>query len=300
MFKSGEEITEECGMGNIALPSKRYNGCDEAPYIEKTCYKTNSYAARNENFLESNPSPSGEFIIPNPDNVLLFEQQNENGPNNDYGNEILVCHSFLSQEQNEVSLPSNIFQECNNLQRTTGTVVPKKQKSKKYSYCTSPSQQRKRRPQKKWDREEIERLRVAVSKHGTVKGKWPAIANDVGTRSTSQCINKWKSLKKNRRWNKEDSEMMQRLMREGRTYEEIKLLMSNCTITQINQHYGKFKANHEEWENYEYEQLKEWILNKTDISFTEMGRLLNNRHRDDVKCNYNAIKRQLSEFERIE
>lgn len=298
MFEGGEEITKECGMGTIALPSVYFIGCDGAPSIEETCYKTNHYAARNESSLESNPTLFREFIIHHPDNVLFEQspQQNHIQPN-DFGNEGLVRHSIPPQEQDESCPNRNGLHECNCVQRTAGTVVPKKQKPKK---CTSPSQQRKRQPQKKWDSEEIERLRVAVSKHGTAKGKWPVIAKDVGTRNTSGCINKWRSLEKKRRWNKEDSEMIQRLMREGRTYEEIKALMPDCTITQINQHYGKFKANHEEWENYEYEQLKVWILNKTDISFTEMGRMLNNRHRDDVKCRYNAIKSQLSEFERIE
>lgn len=141
-----------------------------------------------------------------------------------------------------------------------------------------------------WTPTECKRLIDAVNKYGS-KHNWKEIAAYVGTRDLSQCFNKWKNslCKKKKRWNKEATKQLQCYVDRGYELNQILELMPEYTYIQIYQQIERRKSNYGIWKQWEIEEL---IRLKTEgrMSETEIGRNLDNRHRDSVKSMWNRIK----------
>lgn len=147
---------------------------------------------------------------------------------------------------------------------------------------------------KRWSIEECNRLQHAVSLLGSSM-HWNQVASYVGTRSVSQCINKWKNdiCKGGRkpRWTVEATNRLREYVKQGLSNKEIQRRMPEYTYIQICQQTRKLEANNSPWEDWEYELL---VKLKTSglMGDTEIGRRLNNRHRDAVKNVWNHLKRE--------
>ena len=146
----------------------------------------------------------------------------------------------------------------------------------------------------KWTSREKKLQEEAVKKYGS-EGKWPLIAKYVGTRSCSQCVNKWKNdlkFESKIRWNKKATAILDKHIREGRTDKEIMALMTDYAYIQIKQHLQKARMNHGPWSSEEVEKLF-YLKANTNLTDTEIGHQLNNRHRDDVKKMWNLAKKNV-------
>ena len=144
----------------------------------------------------------------------------------------------------------------------------------------------------KWSQEECQRLREAVKNSGATI-RWSEVAKYVGTRSMGQCINKWKNslCKKRERWTSKSSEQLQQLMKRGLKEKEIVALMPQFTYIQIYQQIRKLSSNTKPWAEWELEKLVR-LKSEGTLGDTEIGRLLDNRHRDAVKNMWNHIRKQ--------
>lgn len=281
----GITITEKCEESGIDPTVEQNVKYNERESFENACYNHDTWETKNGN----NPDDDidkGHFQL-----NTIFEQMPLCG-DQCFISDIIIqstgqTKSCLTKCSHESGIP---------LMSTMGYCDWPKTESQTSS---SPNTCRKRNPQSKWTEEETKRLKDAVLKHGTAKGNWPSIAKDVGTRNVSQCVNKWKSLEK-RKWNSNDTERIKHYIAEGYTCNEIKMYMPDCTSTQICQHYRKLTSNQSRWQDWEYERLKELILTNTNLSFTEIGRvMLDNRHRDDVTCKWNVMARTLKAYNQI-
>lgn len=143
-----------------------------------------------------------------------------------------------------------------------------------------------------WTNEECQRLRKAIAQYGE-KDNWKVIAQQVGTRNISQCINKWKndlSKKNKKRWNASATRLLLRYLQEGKTPKEIESLMQEYTYIQIYQQIQKLRSNSEPWEEWEIQLLIQY-KREGNLTDTQIGHKLNNRHRDAVKNMWNRIRR---------
>lgn len=141
-----------------------------------------------------------------------------------------------------------------------------------------------------WTPTECKRLIDAVGKYG-IKHNWKEIAAYVGTRDLSQCFNKWKNslCKKKKRWNKEATKQLQRYVDRGYELNQILELMPEYTYIQIYQQIERRNSNYGCWKQWEIEELIR-LKKEGKKSETEIGRCLDNRHRDSVKSMWNRIK----------
>lgn len=157
--------------------------------------------------------------------------------------------------------------------------------------CVTETQTGKGKPVM-WTEEECNRLREAVKIYG-VPGSWSKIAKYVGTRSSSQCINKWKNdlCKKRKRWNREATIQLASYLKKGMSEEEIAKKMSEYTYIQLYQQMRKYYTNQSPWEEWEIQKLAEY-KRQGILSNTQIGGKLNNRHCDAVKNMWNRIKHQ--------
>ncbi|KAK8798948.1 hypothetical protein WA171_005701 [Blastocystis sp. BT1] len=147
---------------------------------------------------------------------------------------------------------------------------------------------------KKWSAEECNRLQHAVS-HLGASMHWNQVASYVGTRSVSQCINKWKNDickgGKKPRWTVEATNRLREYINQGLSNKEIQRRMPEYTYIQIYQQTRKLNTNTAPWEEWEYDLLVK--LKTTGLmGDTEIGRRLNNRHRDAVKNVWSHLKRE--------
>lgn len=142
-----------------------------------------------------------------------------------------------------------------------------------------------------WTPSECKRLTDAVGIYGN-KHNWKEIAAHVGTRDVSQCFNKWKNslCKKKKRWNKEATIQLKQYLERGYDLKKLQELMPEYTYIQIYQQIERWKRNFESWKEWEIEKLIELKM-EGKLSETEIGRCLNNRHRDSVKSMWNRIKK---------
>lgn len=143
-----------------------------------------------------------------------------------------------------------------------------------------------------WTTKECQRLREAVKRYGS-SGHWREVAQYVGTRSPGQCINKWKNdlCKDKKRWNAAATKQLLELMNMGLTEKEISERMPEYTYIQIYQQIRKNQTNHKPWEDWEIQLLIK-LKREGNLQDTEIGRKLNNRHRDSVKNKWCQLKRQ--------
>ena len=147
---------------------------------------------------------------------------------------------------------------------------------------------------KRWSTEECNRLQHAVSHLGSSM-RWNQVASYVGTRSVSQCINKWKNDickgGKKPRWTAEATNRLREYVNQGLSNKEIQRRMPEYTYIQIYQQTRKLNTNTAPWEEWEYDLL---VKLKTAglMGDTEIGRRLNNRHRDAVKNVWSHLKRE--------
>lgn len=144
-----------------------------------------------------------------------------------------------------------------------------------------------------WTVKECKRLRKAVSRYGS-SGNWKEVAKFVGTRSAGQCINKWKNdlcKDKKTRWNAAATKQLLEYMKMGLSEKEISERMPEYTYIQIYQQIRKNQANHQPWEDWEIQLLIK-LKREGKLQDTEIGRKLNNRHRDSVKNKWCQLKRQ--------
>ena len=144
---------------------------------------------------------------------------------------------------------------------------------------------------KMWSREECDRLNEGIKRFGI--GHWTEISKFVGTRCVSQCINKWKNglSKKRERWTASATKQLKEYIQKGATEKEIAKLMPQFTYIQLYQQIRKLRTNTKPWADWEIERL---IQLKTEgrMGDTEIGRQLDNRHRDNVKNVWNRIRRE--------
>ena len=143
-----------------------------------------------------------------------------------------------------------------------------------------------------WTEEECQLLREGVARFGS-SGSWKEISKYVGTRGPSQCINKWKNdlCKNKRRWNKEATQKLISFFKKGYHEKEIFTLMPEYTYIQVYQQIQKYKTNHQPWEDWEIQKLIA-LKKEGTLRDTEIGRKLNNRHKDDVKNMWNRLSKQ--------
>ena len=143
-----------------------------------------------------------------------------------------------------------------------------------------------------WTEEECQLLREGVARFGS-SGSWKEISKYVGTRGPSQCINKWKNdlCKNKRRWNKEATQKLISFFKKGYSEKEIFALMPEYTYIQLYQQIQKYKTNHQPWEDWEIQKLIA-LKKEGTLRDTEIGRKLNNRHKDDVKNMWNRLSKQ--------
>ena len=145
-----------------------------------------------------------------------------------------------------------------------------------------------------WTAEECDRLREAVKLWGSSK-RWNKISAYVSTRSVSQCINKWKNdlskEGKRQRWSPDATARLRQFLDEGLLMKEIQTRMPEYTYIQIYQQTNKLRTNTAPWEPWEYELLVK-LKTAGEFSDTDIGRRLNNRHRDVVKNMWSHLKRE--------
>ena len=145
-----------------------------------------------------------------------------------------------------------------------------------------------------WTAGECNRLREAVKLWGSSK-RWNQIATYVATRNVSQCINKWKNdlskEGKRQRWSPDATARLRQFLDEGLTMKEIQKRMPEYTYIQIYQQTNKLRTNTAPWEPWEYELLVK-LKAAGELSDTDIGRRLNNRHRDVVKNVWSHLKRE--------
>ena len=148
-----------------------------------------------------------------------------------------------------------------------------------------------RSPPKMWTKDECDRLHTAISRFGV--GHWTEISRFVGTRCVSQCINKWKNSlsKKRERWTAAATKQLREYVQSGASEKEIAKLMPQYTYIQLYQQIRKLRTNSSPWAEWEIELLIKLKL-EGRLGDTEIGRQLNNRHRDNVKNVWNRIKRE--------
>lgn len=148
-----------------------------------------------------------------------------------------------------------------------------------------------RSPPKMWTKEECNRLHTAINRFGV--GHWTEISRYVGTRCVSQCINKWKNSlsKKRERWTAAATKQLKEYVQSGASEKEIAKLMPQYTYIQLYQQIRKLRTNTSPWAEWEMELLIKLKL-EGRLGDTEIGRQLNNRHRDNVKNVWNRIKRE--------
>ena len=148
-----------------------------------------------------------------------------------------------------------------------------------------------RSPPKMWTKEECNRLHTAINRFGV--GHWTEISRYVGTRCVSQCINKWKNSlsKKRERWTAAATKQLKEYVQSGASEKEIAKLMPQYTYIQLYQQIRKLRTNTSPWAEWETELLIKLKL-EGRLGDTEIGRQLNNRHRDNVKNVWNRIKRE--------
>ena len=144
----------------------------------------------------------------------------------------------------------------------------------------------------KWSPEECQRLREAVENCGATL-RWSEVAKYVGTRTMGQCINKWKNslCKKRERWTAQSSEQLKELLKKGLSEKEIARLMPQFTYIQLYQQIRKLSSNTKPWAQWEVEKLVK-LKQEGTMGDTEIGRCLDNRHRDAVKNMWNHIRKQ--------
>ena len=147
---------------------------------------------------------------------------------------------------------------------------------------------------KKWSAEECNRLQRAVTQLGSSM-HWNQVASYVGTRTVSQCINKWKNDiskgGKKPRWTEEATKQLREYVNQGLSSKEIQKRMPDYTYIQIYQQTRKLHTNTAPWEEWEYDLLVK-LKRAGVMGDTEIGRRLNNRHRDAVKNVWNHLKRE--------
>lgn len=145
-----------------------------------------------------------------------------------------------------------------------------------------------------WTAGECDRLREGVRRWGSLK-QWNQISTFVGTRNVSQCINKWKNdlskEGKRQRWSQDATARLRQFLNEGLTMKEIQKRMPEYTYIQIYQQTSKLRTNTGPWEPWEYELLVK-LKAAGGLSDTDIGRRLNNRHRDVVKNVWSHLKRE--------
>ena len=143
-----------------------------------------------------------------------------------------------------------------------------------------------------WTEKENELLKEAVKLYGT-RNNWRKIAAYVGKRNASQCVNKWKNRRSDgwKKWNKAATEVLRGLIKQGLSFHEIQERMSDYTYIQIYQHHQKLAMNSEPWEKWEVELLIK-LKKEGKLSDTQIGKKLNNRHKDSVKCKWNEINKK--------
>ena len=143
-----------------------------------------------------------------------------------------------------------------------------------------------------WTEKEIKLLEEGVKLYGT-NNNWKKIATHVGDRNASQCVNKWKNRRSEgwKKWNKAASEVLKGLIKQGLSFKEIQVRMSDYTYIQIYQHHQKLAMNSEPWEKWEVELLIK-LKKEGKLSDTQIGKKLNNRHKDSVKCKWNEINKK--------
>lgn len=148
-----------------------------------------------------------------------------------------------------------------------------------------------RNPPKMWTKEECDRLYTAIHRFGV--GHWTEISRYVGSRCVSQCINKWKNSlsKKRERWTAAATKQLKEYVNNGATEKEIAKLMPQYTYIQLYQQIRKLQTNSSPWAEWEIELLIKLKL-EGRLGDTEIGRQLNNRHRDNVKNVWNRIRRE--------
>ena len=123
--------------------------------------------------------------------------------------------------------------------------------------------------------------------------RWSEVAKYVGTRTMGQCINKWKNslCKKRERWTAQSSEQLKELLKKGLSEKEIARLMPQFTYIQLYQQIRKLSSNTKPWAQWEVEKLVK-LKQEGTMGDTEIGRCLDNRHRDAVKNMWNHIRKQ--------
>ena len=150
-----------------------------------------------------------------------------------------------------------------------------------------------RRTQRKWTKDECNRLVGAVMEKGVDNIDWGRVAARVGNRTVSQCINKWKNdlSREGRhiRWTPKATQTLRAYMNEGLSMEEIMEKMPQYSYIQIYQQFQKERCNSGPWEDWEVEKLIQ--LHKEEMGFTKIGRNLNNRHYDAVRNMWNRLHR---------
>ena len=111
----------------------------------------------------------------------------------------------------------------------------------------------------------------------------------------SQCINKWKNdlskEGKRQRWSPDATARLRQFLDEGLLMKEIQTRMPEYTYIQIYQQTNKLRTNTAPWEPWEYELLVK-LKTAGEFSDTDIGRRLNNRHRDVVKNVWSHLKRE--------
>lgn len=144
----------------------------------------------------------------------------------------------------------------------------------------------------KWSTEECQRLREAVENCGATL-RWSEVAKYVGTRTVGQCINKWKNslCKKRERWTANSTEQLKELLKKGVSEKEIARLMPQFTYIQLYQQIRKLSSNTKPWAQWEVEKLIK-LKQEGTLGDTEIGRALDNRHRDAVKNMWSHIRKQ--------
>ena len=141
-----------------------------------------------------------------------------------------------------------------------------------------------------WTQKEIKLLEEGVKLYGT--NNWKKVSLHVGSRNVSQCVNKWMNRRGKgwKKWNKAATKILKELINQGLSFEEIQKRMTEFTYIQIYQHFQKFTMNDDPWKDWEVELLIK-LKKEGKLSDTEIGKKLNNRHKDSVKSKWNKIKK---------
>lgn len=159
--------------------------------------------------------------------------------------------------------------------------------------ATSIPTPRSRQEQRKWTKDECNRLVKAVMEKGVDNINWSYVAACVGNRTVSQCINKWKNdlSREGRhiRWTPRDTEILKAYMNEGLSMKEIMEKMPQYSYIKIYQQFQKAQCNSGPWEDWEVDRLIQ--LRNEGMGFAEIGRNLNNRHYDSVRNKWNRLYR---------